>query len=432
MPVFLSNIRYNEQGREIILEYSSSQGKTISREKFFPKLFLDKRFNKELLKEIILFLEKNSLMITDRPNSIEVKARDFSSLKSFLNLLRKTTEDKTIIPLSIIEPERQYLIEKDFSFFERFEEYKGKPFKAKGIPGIKHCLEETGLHLFEGYAERMALATLLKTVPESIPMHRTGPAETFLENAFFKQKLPFPSTLHERKNPPRLSTINASTIAEQNLGFESINCSCCASREDNLAPSSKAKIKFLKDAVYFNSLSRDYSERFHSNNPNKQARIDRKKEFCLLSMPVGPFYKGNNLEILLADLPYLERKGLAELITLTEKTWFCTRKQSFLSKTLETIIAQKECLEKAIRVLESSALNKHNLAAFPLLEEDLDYSYLCALENALTELISLLPAQLVYPKSKFFEERLAENIALIDSVLAENPAKQRAKALASS
>ena len=119
---FLSKISYVEERREIVAEFSNLLEKRVERFKFFPKAFFNlegKSF--ELAKEILSLYDGKRFKLSKVNSRIcEIRASTLTDLKKISNLLKQSLKQG----LQILEPERQFLIEKEWKYFDAFNAEK--------------------------------------------------------------------------------------------------------------------------------------------------------------------------------------------------------------------------------------------------------------------------------------------------------------------
>jgi hypothetical protein len=461
--IYLTKVNYAEQKHEVLVEFSSNTRKLVKRYRFFPYVLLSNTIEKEKLVQLILESGFKNFSIEEEQNKLVLKTITFSDLKKICNALAIHTNNLPVV----LEPERAFLIEKDWSFFDVFEEKDELLFKVEvgkeklnkmfwnkfdlGFVLTKEVLFSQALKMNKDDA--LFLVTLaswsnvlcvpLNLVPKSI----NEKVELFLENVFFKnaQSISFEPSKNIFVNngydsiPKKddLSKIDFSSIWFDlfsntffNIGPETKNCSCCnplTIDAKNILPSSLIKVQFLEDNFFFESSSDNFSLSFHKEMPYKDVRANKRKEFFLNAFPVGPFFKDDFCQVPFIDAKRLISDRRVKLISskntevefnyskrnidlpssssdsIHELNWFCLNKESFFSKE--------------VRLTNFKLLSLHKAASFfdrgLFFKENFGYFYSCSLYNALHSVLLELPNQLTNSSSKFYSTSLAKSIISI-------------------
>ena len=343
-------------------------------------------------------------------------------------------------------PERQFLIEKNWHFFDSFEFAEEKPEKigCRELPDIKleffsENLPKTIEELAKlDRAEAKSLLSLLALSHELfLPLEKIPSAgfqrqEIFLENELFKNNF-VPEQLAKGTEKENHTTQAAGflrgtpefdiapvvpmllTDSVFNTSFETINCSCCKPNDfsDNLLQNSQVNVEFLKDAFYFDSTNADFAHCFHETHGLKDNRARRKKEFFLKHFPVGPFNRNQGAIIPLPDAAVLQKNSDAKIIGLKEKNWFCTKKQGFVSKTIKELGKKSNTVEKSLE--KNKGKNTTGKGIIECLEMEQDYygELLREHKKTMDFFLHNLPAHLANSESRFYSKELASAIEAI-------------------
>ena len=461
--IYLTKVNYIEQRHEVLVEFSSDTRKLVKRYRFFPYVLLSNTIEKEKLVNLILEAGFKNFNIEEEQNKLVLKTINFSDLKKICNSLAIHTNNLPVV----LEPERAFLIEKNWSFFDVFEEKDELLFKVEiekeklnkifwdkfdlGFVLTKEVLfsealkmnKEDALFLVTLSSWSNVLCVPLNMVPKSI----NEKVELFLENIFFKnaQSISFEPTKNIFANngydslPKKddLSKINFSSIWFDlfsntffNIGPETKNCSCCnpiTLDSKNILPSSLIKVQFLEDNFFFESSSDNFSSSFHKEMPYKDVRLNKRKEFFLNAFPVGPFFKEDYCLIPFIDAKRLISDNRVKLISskninfelkssqieiispitslksIHDLNWFCLNKESFFSKEVRLTNSKLASLHKASSFFDNDLFFKENFG----------YLFARSLHNALHSVLLELPNQLTNSSSKFYSTSLAKSIISI-------------------
>ncbi|MBU0662008.1 MAG: hypothetical protein ABH854_04775 [Candidatus Diapherotrites archaeon] len=347
-----------------------------------------------------------------------------------------------------IEPERQFLIGKNWAYFDAFILEGEEPFKKRRStpallpsllePQVQDALsslcseDEKGA---EQFARGIALSNILCTPPSQLPQKRQDLAETMLENIFFRNSIPLPehgtshyassanyassSPSHETEPGLDFSGLWPAMLSHpfMNLGHEAMNCLCCrpdSPSAPNLSPSSLVNVKFTADGIFFESHFTRWALGFHNSRPEKERRSAWRREWALQSIPIGPFFRGQEEKIPLADLPQLSEKQYVSVLPQGhEFIWFCRNSESALSSQIRSLSEEVEFLGSRISTLEKTHIKNHKLFFSHTTVSDPKYIFLSAFRSAAEELLTLLPSQLANPKSRFYSARIADAISCL-------------------
>jgi hypothetical protein len=418
---YLTKVCFNEEKSEIICYFKSSSGQSAERFPFKPYFVLSPRLNKEKIEELLLDSKFKNFQIIEKEGKLILISRNFENLKKINSFIAKTTNKKHVL----LEPERVFLIEKDWSYFDCFDiesrqrvSQKDFAFLIFQIPFDEAlCLNFTHSNFL---IRQSALSNLLKVSMEKIPESKEEQTEVLLENIYFnggiiswentkgfftsKDFVPFGEF-------DKISKIDFSPVWTQllsrafyNVGNETMNCSCCSPikiDDSNLFPSTMIEV-IPKEDFYYSSKSNSFSFNYHKNNSFQEKRKEKKKEFCLKEYPIGPIFKDKKIVIPLEDAKQLLDEKKVFLGKKHELNWFCKNKESFLSKEIQKMISKSKNTNKELSKI-----------MIQLNEKRFEYYFLSELSKINKELFSEIAYQLTSPFSKFFSHDLAKAIVSI-------------------
>jgi len=423
--IYLTGVTFNSEKKEILAEFRGKKNKVVKRFDFHPFLVLPKELDKEKIEELLLCFGIKGFQIEKKNRYLKVICASFVELKKISHALALHTGKK---PLAL-EPERQFLIQKNWNYFDSFSQVDDVVIKDDEKPDLGFLItkeidfqealllngEET---LF--LVNKFAFSALLKIPFTKIPSSTQAMTEIFLENVFFsngkgiswvKDNLfYFAREFAPYGSYASVSTIDFSSAWPQlmtknffNLGTDTINCGCCKPikmNDPNILPSSLIEVEFLEDAFYYESTSNTFALSYHKNNPFEKNRFEKKKEFFMKIYPVGPFFKNQKVLIPINDAKKLLDESKVKLAKNHKPVWFCKNKESFLSKAIRKYTAKS--------VLLSNNNLSHQNTLFE--KNDSSYYFTNALLNAVNTLVQEMPFQLMSPLSSFFSPLLASSI----------------------
>lgn len=446
--LFLSNVSYSDERKRICLEFSNLNKKITKCHAFFPAFHLFGLEKERLLQSISSF-SPNSFKVFKENDAVKVVAKNFLTLKQISEFLQKEL-NKEILLLS---PERQFLLLNNFSYFDSFiinKEDEAIKLQELSFPKTvtdfsSEPLNEAFIQLKEfdknaakKFLNSLILSNILKIPFQNIPINKNKQFEIFLENLFFKNSfythfnsdevISFRKPFKEKTFPNAIeldfSRVFSQLLLQNNIGFDSLNCSCCKARDffsPNVLPSSLIKAKFKEEAFYFNSAFNWFAEKFHLTHPKKNLRLQRKKEFFLNSFPVGPFYSNQEELIPLTDALLLRENNSIEILPNThELAWYCNKKKSFLPKELSLLLKKSNSLKDSLNLISKNMLSQHNLQAFSLLEKDIEYGFKKSYSELLLALFNYSSHYLTSASNKYFSKKLFQAILSLQAIVLEN------------
>ena len=435
--LWISSVHYLEKHRAIAVEFSNSSMKRKKRFKFYPSMLLHKRVSLQQLKSIIALYDKKRFEIEERKSTFKITASTFSDLKCLSNLLSTTLDIKPLL----IEPERQFLLGKNWSYFDCFT-LDSRITKIESsmpdvlLPQLSESLPETLQQLLQHdkqgasmLLDSIVLSNLLAVPLHKMP-HKSFVAETFLGNLFWLNGFPA-AAIHTMQRRKEYSSIKPRDFVEfdfsalfpelltqpfYNLGPDSINCSCCKPKDinaKNLLPNSLVNVEFTHHGFFYDSALPPFSRQFHNSHDYKESRERRRMEYGLQNYPIGPFRKGSIFAIPLVDALELQSRHEAKIISATKLSWFCTLQESFISRHINRLNKRISVFDRKLSALEQNAAKEHNLLANKQLQLNKDYLFLKTMWEKQSLLLQSLPQQLVNPSSCFYSKKLARAIETV-------------------
>jgi hypothetical protein len=424
---YLVKVEYLEEKNEIFCYFKNKNDQIVKRFFFQPYFILQKDLDTEKIKEILFsFKIKNFSIKKEEQNRLF--SNNFEELKKISRIIAKTTHKKHLV----LEPERVFLIEKNWSYFDIFSFDLLNPEKVFEKKEISFCIFpeisfEEALRLNEDQTsfliEQSAFSTLLKVPLEKVPQSIPEKTELFLENLFFKN-----GGIISWKNDEKfysfrdfapfgeyetISKIDFSVVWPQllsknffNIGQDSINCSCCKPiklDDSNLLPSTRIEVTFKENDFFFESNSNSFSLEFHRKNFGKEFRKEKRREFCLRTYPIGPAKKGAKIRLPLDDAKELLDNEIVSLEKEHSPQWFCLKKEGFLSKEIR-FLNRFVVEEKKLFLEQENELSTKKVFA---------QIFSSTLINAVNSIFQEIPFQLINPLSSFFEPKIAKAIISI-------------------
>jgi len=422
--LFLTSVSYNESKKEVLVEFSNKSSRMIERFKFYPFFRLPISIDSSKLKELILSFGIKGFSLVEKSSFYYLHASSFGELKKIANVLGNCFGK---LPL-VVEPERQFLLEKGWTYFDSFIYFSNSFVKVDSfnkdvsfailpeIPFSQALKIDEKQALFS--VEQAALSSILSVPLHLVPREAKGREELFLENIFFKNA---EFVLWEKQESlasysgvpfgffDKVSVMDFSPLWAQlfsksffNVGPETKNCSCCKAftlDDKNILPSSLIEVVINEDNFYFESSSPSFSKEFNITHEGKSLRIEKKKEYFLKDLPIGPLNRGERVLLPLLDAKNLLRDESVSLGANHKVEWFCLKSESFFSKEISSFSS------KLSSFIESSSFAQEKLFDFGF--EKLFSEYYV---KNLGYLIAEIPFQLMNSSSKFQSVSLAKTI----------------------
>jgi len=421
--LYLTNTVYENEKNRIILYFSknpfSSKFEYVEKEKFFPEINID--LPKEFLQKILSDFRKKIKIEKITDNLCKITSKNYKILQQCSKILSLTTSKNILL----IEPERQFLIKKNWSYYDIFVHVnKTKINKIRDYDVTNKAIKEyiTNIDEFSKkkitpiITRRFMLSNLLKVKPE-YNIKNDEILNILFENNFFESRLVLKSKStidFSKKDEFIKNTINmdfsniwAYLLQNDfyNISYETINCSCCKPKDvfsTNTLPSSLVEVEFLNTGTYFLSKNKEWSKNYHKNNENKKNRDNYKKNNKLKENPVGPFFRNQREQIMLFDaIGLLEDKEIILTNKNNNLSWFCEKKESFVSKLIHSIKNKLTQIETSINL--STYANYSKTINSLELENNTNFIIYITQYKLLTDLLEEIPKFMLHKNTKFYD-----------------------------
>ena len=426
--LYLIDNIYEEEKNRIILYFSKNpltKKKDFTYiEKFNPYFIID--ISKEICENLLSDFKKN-IKIEKEDNKCIIIAKNHTILQKCSKILSIST-NKNII---LIEPQRQFLIKKNWSYFDMFTVVSKNKIKKinnenKINLAIKEYIKNLDFNeqklLIPIVAKRLILSNILKTKPyENIRNEQI--LNILFENNFFEKKLVLKNLSkieHKKEYIPNKKTIDldfsniwAYLLQKEfnNISYETINCSCCKPKnifETNTLSTSLVEVNFLKNGYYFISQNKSFSNKYHKENSKKENRLEFLKINKIKQIPTGPFFENQKEKIPLIDaISLIEQEDIELINQNNEINWYCKKNESFVSKIIHQITNRLKNIEFSIN-LSNSANNTKTLGNG--LESNPNFILYLTEYKLLNDLLEEIPKFMIHKESKFYEPIVSENI----------------------
>ncbi|MBI4210484.1 MAG: hypothetical protein HY544_03195 [Candidatus Diapherotrites archaeon] len=442
--LYLSRVSYSSEKRQIIVEFSNRCERVSQRHQFFPKFFFQLGAIPEAdFRAVVAGFAPQKFKVTVNDGVASVFAASFSDLKALNNFLGKCFGSRC----NIVEPERQFLMERGWNYFDSFSRdsegvhrLERFDFPDVNLPFLSAAFKETVTELLRSndalandLLSKAALSRILR-VPLMGREAGDPPVEILLENIFFTAGMPLPvgaSSPSGRINFfPGKGEIDFSRLVAMlssrpfsNIGFETMNCQCCRpSSPDarNILPSGLVKVRFLREGFYFSPFSMVWAHEFHESMPFRELRESRMREYCHQVPPAGPFSRGSEGFVMLIDAVSLERQGFVEVLRDYSPAWFCTVNEGSLSREVNSLLRCLSSLESLIHSEGAKVAASNGLFFSQAIGSSPEFFYRKALKGVVSALLSSLPAQLITPGGRFFSKNVAMALEALNGGIARD------------
>ncbi|MFA4906958.1 MAG: hypothetical protein WC602_01675, partial [archaeon] len=201
--LWLAKAGYSEQNREVIVEFANREEKIVKRFPFYPKAIFCLRERQKPLQETLARLDSRNIAVSVKGNCLKVSASNFSELKRVCALLEIALHSKPLL----LSPERQFLAENNWSYFDSFRACIGGELEKGNfcLPNLKTGIDleslpktiqgllEKNRKLAERLSEKIVLSSLLCLPLEKVPESKAVALEHFLDVSRFRHGIPLPS-----------------------------------------------------------------------------------------------------------------------------------------------------------------------------------------------------------------------------------------------
>jgi hypothetical protein len=420
-----------EWNNERIITYFSKDPYTrkydfIFKEKFHPYFYTD--LPKEIVTSLLSDFKRKVKILTEK-DKLKIIGKNKEIIDKCYKIISLSTSKK----LLLIEPEREYLNQKNWSYYDLFLIISNK--KIKKIENnnlgsivkkyINPFLKEEQVKLIEKLTSKILVHNLLKINPKN-NITNSEILNILFENEFFKhkiipnknQEIEYIKNIEKFKNFISIDFSNIwpylLTNNFYNIGFETINCSCCKPKkytDINILSNSLIEVSFKQDGFYFISKDKEWAKKYHNENDLKENRLNYKQQNRLQTIPVGPFFKSDIAKIPLLDAHELLNHTYIEINPNNHSfNWYCLRKESFISKIIKELLEKQKNIEKSINLSNRITYNssfKNNLEKNPLfIQYFTEY-------KLINDLIEEIPKFLENKNTKFYNPIIANTIKYI-------------------
>ncbi|MBN2067292.1 MAG: hypothetical protein JW744_02395 [Candidatus Diapherotrites archaeon] len=447
--LWLTDAKYLEDKRAVLLDFSRLNIRRNLLMPFFPSFYLSKERIEEPELNDFFSGQSKSFKVLSCETSFKVSAGSFGLLNEAANTVFRETGIKPVV----LNPERQFLLEQNWSYFDCFRFFSDEGLsKVEGsglplvfLPFFSDALPETVSQLASAdcetafkLLEQVALSNLLKLPLADLSPHKEMHAEAFFENIFWQQQERTGNGLGSlsASNGRPLPSISDATLFDfsklwptiltrpfYNLGPDTIDCGCCrpsSIESSNVLPNSLVEAEFLQDGFYFDSSFPVFAKSFHEGNEGKSQRLRRKQEFFLQDFPVGPFDRHDRAFIPLNDALSLSEKRKVRILQGEKLHWFCLKKESSLSINIAGLQAMASSAESKSAGIESACFSQNGVNAVEILSCDVDFLFAGARASAFSGLLALIPEYLKNGAGGFFNSKVSGAFECIESLILSN------------
>ncbi len=429
----LLNSSYEKDRARVVLYFGrdplNNNYEFVYKSTFYP--FFVVEVNHSLVSQLLADFRKD-ISLKSIDNKTKIIARNFELLSKCSKILQQAT-GKNII---LIEPERQFLIRNNWSYYDVFYVFKGNLKKITNenhihfaIRNYTESLNRTEkISLIEPLTKKLILSNILKLKPET-DIKNDQILNTLFENEFFNKELILKNTnnfYYETKGKFLKDHINLDfsnvipyllTNKFSNIGFETLNCDCChplSTLQENVLPSSLVEVEFRKCGFYFISCDDAWARDYHDSHDQKENRKNYKKQNGLFKSVVGPFSRGQKEHLLLADAFRLTKdKDIVILEDQKQLVWSCQKQESFISKIINDLIERQKVIEQSINISTLGNYSLRSLENSRELETNPMFLQYLTEYSLINSLIEEMPKFLQHKNTKFYSPTLEQAIRTI-------------------
>ena len=431
--LYLMDSRYDNEKNRILLYFSEDSSSTqkysfVYKDKFNPYFYVDIPFDLsiKLLEEF-----KGDIKITKIDNNkIKITAKNFEILQKCSKVI-SISAYKNII---LLEPERQYLLNNNWSYFDLFcITHENKVKKINNTNEIHSAIKKlTGnlantekIKVCTSLTKKIITSNFLNIKPtKEIPNDQI--LNILFENYFYKKELvlknhpiiSIPKKVEIMKNSYCLDFSNLLfhflRKEHYNIGYETINCSCCKPNEifdTNTLPNSLVEVIFKKNGIYFISKDKAFAKEYHNIDSRKDNRLIYMHENKIKDLPCGPFFSEEKHLIPLTDaIPLIETEDAMLTNENNKLNWSCKTKESFISEIITKIVNRLKTIEESISI--SNYLN-YSTKVSSELESNFAYTLYMTEYALLSDLLSEIPSFMAHTNTKFYDPLVSKTIKSI-------------------
>jgi len=430
--LYLLNSVYENEKNRIVLYFSnnllSSKFDFTYKEKFNPYFYID--IPLELGKKLLYEFKGDIKIEVIELNKIKVKARNYDILQKCSKIISISTSKNIIL----LEPERQYLLNNNWSYYDTFcitHENKIKKIKDENDLhiAIKNITNNLSDHektkICTSVTRKLITSNLLYINPDNeIPNDQI--LNILFENNFYKNTLvlknrPIVSIPRRQESIKKSYCLDFSNVLPHlllkeryNIGFETINCSCCKPNrifDLNTLSNSLVEVRFERNGFYFISTNKQFRYQYHKEDARKENRLVYMHENKIKDLPCGPFFFGEKQQIPLSDAIRLSEIGDVTITNENNKlNWYCLKNESFISEIISRLINRLKIIEKSISI--SNYLN-YSTKVSSELDNNFAYTLYMTEYALLSDLLSEIPRFMAHTNTKFYTPEVANAIKAI-------------------
>ena len=423
--------------------------KRMIRLPFFPSFFVSKKeFDLKALQTVLSY-NKRRFKIEEKKNSFKVRAATLTDLNHLANILFNETGFRPMV----LQPERQFLFERNWAYFDCFFFFSEKEFaKCPGfsLPMAKLAFFSEPLHetlqqllelhpeLAEKTMQSITLSNILALPISSIPNSDFLKQVALFEKIFWTEGISLGKSNQFLAENNKVKELHLKGLAEvdfsmlwptlltkplYNLGPDSLDCECCkpfSISDKNILPNTLVLVEMQQDGFFFESSSSTFAKTFHKKHPERASRIRRKQEFFLKTIPLGPFSRLQKVTLLLIDAVRLQQTKKAQILQLEEMHWFCQKRESIISRAVSSFNSCILSIEKIVDQMRSTAVKNHGVLSTCMLSKNVEYlMHKVRLKTAL-EMLCRTPIHLCCENSIFFSKETCFAIEAIEATVLGN------------
>ncbi|MDD3159424.1 MAG: hypothetical protein PHQ98_00475 [Candidatus ainarchaeum sp.] len=440
---YLVSVNYNQEKNQILCEFKNKNYTQRKNFIFYPylKIKTNEKLTKNTFENLLNEFKLNNILLETENDYLKIKAKHIDELKKLNNLFSKTINKQYLI----LEPERIFLIEKNWSYFDEFkindneinkiEENLELNNKDKYIDFEKTVFQNVSFNQAIKINEKdtieiikkAILSKILKIAPYRISQNKQEIIESYLENIFFEhgqslektnEKLNFltkeyiPFNILDSFSQIDFGATISKLISKNfyNIGFDTLNCNCCKPNkmtDKNILPSTKIEVSFNENNFYYETKSKLFADKFHKEHENKKDRELRKFTNFSNKYPIGPIKLNEKIKIPLIDAQILYLDEKIKIEKNHELFWFCQKKESFLSISLNK---KNDFLFELFNKKNKLNENQTNTLIYT---KTFEKEYFNIYYQKYKEILNEIPFHLTNQLSKFFSSELAKAILSI-------------------
>jgi len=430
--LYLINSIYDNYKNRILLYFSedpsSQKYSFVYKDKFNPYFYIDLKFDLavKLLEEF-----KGDIKIERYgPEKIKIIAKNYEILQKCSKII-SISAYKNII---LLDPERQYLLNNQWSYFDIFcLTHENKIKKINNANEIHSAIKKITDNLIDSEKIKICSSLTKKIITSNllnIKPNTEIPNEQILnmlfENYFYtkgivlqnhsiiscKKKIEIPNNSYCLD----FSNLLPHLIKKDhyNVGYETLNCSCCKPEkifDINTLPNSLVEVIFLKNGIYFISKDKHFAKEYHNLDSRKENRLIYMHENKIKDLPTGPFFENEKQQIPLIDaISLIESQEVILTHQNNKLNWYCKIQESFISEIITKIINRLKIIEESISI--SNYLN-YSTKVSSELEYNFAYTLYMTEYALLSDLLSEIPTFMTHTNTKFYNPLVSKTIKSI-------------------